>query len=654
MDTPDKKIVPNMIKLDAKISAPALKESLHEELKFEGASFTAGKSVDDFPTVLKTDWFDGVLVSHETYGGGCGVVDSCCLIYSILKSVSPDMQHVDAKNAIEHGEQRHNIARSFKLELVEYLLKDNAVDTGDKKTDKRVNEQLEMRIKKKFTVSNKLALVEFISNVEEYFRNEKGIEDMKTFIEDPSLTVDQDTLDAIEKLYIDPRNFKAPARLLNLREDLPVPYFFSQELRELPLTTGIFDVLQLFETDEDYRILEQTQKKSEQVFKKLGSFPTLKLFAENMIFRQEHEIMTAKLISQILNVNIAIIEPFIPPLQVVKDYITNCRGDYNTIKLIKTYYTVFPNAEQVMKYFVERRIPTILISGVPGHYQSASVLHEMPIEGSDEKCYQAQTMFSHNDRIVKCIRKSLFSSMYNILDDVGELTLKFPKKRSEMTEEEKEAADEKLAARKAAARKKSAQKKSAQKASYPKIDDQTLYEGFVKENKISMNDLETVFAILLDRDLSFPDKSAPDKLTDITVNAMKRNLTVKAYIRRLIESRGLPERKSVSPLQRFCEVYDVEIRKLRSVIKFMTEKGFIVESQTDREKLEIIMKSVDHYKPMTVSEFLDKIEARKRKAKEDAAAAAAASADAGAAAVAAADPDTSESEPEKMDVDESD
>jgi hypothetical protein len=457
----EKKIELNSVNVKTNKTPKISVRTTDDGLKFRGEKFNGfSKGVDDFPYIINTDWFDGNLLRHETYGGLGTDGDLSCLFYSVLKSISPDMQKVTAswEDLESHTSECAKIAHSFKLELVEYLLSDlkkdenisetmikkrnliyddmklseyfkvmaNIYDSPDKITELKLavsehKKLLEIKVGKSKQLKEKsnqtVELGAIIKKADEevdedededeekekekearmklYFRTLNSYNEEEKFLEKELeeitlLIFESDYnrhLKLFESSYEDPRYFKPLAKNYDIEEKKPVPYFFPKEIRDLPITTGMFNIPEIFSSERSYRSEEYNLP---DIIPLEGTH-NLKNIIENMVYPCYHNENSFSFISQILNINIFTVESNGAKINKYCNRDINC----DIIDLFINYYTTGK-----IEDITDKTIPNIFVCNVESrHYENMSLLLHYVDEKNKPK-YYFQTVFSYDHPLV--------------------------------------------------------------------------------------------------------------------------------------------------------------------------------------------------------------------------------------------------------------
>ncbi len=413
-----------------------------------------------------SSWYDAaVAVKMETYGGTPNekaeskeydIGDLCCLFYSCLKTTLPELENIsqDWVSGETHAFNRGEITRQFKGDIATYLFTDLNQPTEEELaesglTAEEYTHKLEKRIKKKYTIINENARREFSHKINDHFnledqeskrnliqrlnlaiesrqqlllhrmtiRNQitdpqeninliQNLVDIDQQLENPDLEYNV-LLSEFEELYLDPRFHKWQ------NSDVGIPgegfqYAFCPEIRNLPLTMGIFNLPVMFNTEGDFRsdefggainIPNQGSLKPETII-------------DQLFYRKEHGALMLRLISEVTGFNIFALNedgephfdiPYQGPnthdydiISIWRDRIASPKGEFVTRNI--DIFQEFSN--------LDAEAPCILIVFNPGHFESVGLLHQVEFEDS-ENCkkhsdlYQLQTVFSFFDPFIQ-------------------------------------------------------------------------------------------------------------------------------------------------------------------------------------------------------------------------------------------------------------
>ena len=404
------------------INAPILKDIPpinydRSKLKFSGSS-----SVDNFPTIIKgvsipngkkKPWFKGkgLCVTLETYGGGGEIGgDLACLFHSTCKSILPELSHVEynSKNKKEYAKECYRICHNFKASLAAFCLSDTNEDhTYIKFKHTIANADNFSTFYNRFISNSEIqninlfkerllnAITERNSYINEQkelmrLRGEDTIRDKIAKIREKLLSPDLDyniLLSSLEKYYLDPR-YKATEREGK-------HYYWSQEIRKLPLSTGLFGIMDVFENPEWDIREEEVGGKNAPLFGTIN----LDTFTDQLLSRKMYGVDFFRLIASVTGFNIFMLTPEGDPhyLKCVSPIPTNV--DIVSLVLQK----MMNDKWQYLGNYYDEEAPCIVISYAGAHFESIALLHEVKVEGAERPILQAQTVFSCKDPFIQAI-----------------------------------------------------------------------------------------------------------------------------------------------------------------------------------------------------------------------------------------------------------
>ncbi len=426
----------------------------------------SNSNLDDLPnfrgiTRGVAEWYsDNPVVNMDTYGGrkteeGKNVgMDLCCLFYSCLKAISPDVQNVSIpyKGDREHILERAFITRTFKQNLAEYLFMDlndpseeeinfllqDAILYPNRTPKQQYTRELEKRIKAKYVAfiirssffndiievkyklkneANRIAFMDRLATAinirKELLKVKNNLihrEDLSDDEEELLASVQQDLQDPesefnileeeISALYPDPRQHLYQSHTVGSTQNVN-QYAFSHEIRQLPLTTGIFNLPVMFTVESDLRADEFDSKNVP-----LDGRLKAETIIDQLLVRKDHGFTILSMLCQVTGFN---------------GFCLNGRGEpHKDFPFIESHTTHV----DILSILLERiqigswvdvpisladpEAPCFVIKFDPGHYESIAVLHKMDVSkcGVDRKTiYQAQSVFSYYDPFIVRFRE---------------------------------------------------------------------------------------------------------------------------------------------------------------------------------------------------------------------------------------------------------
>lgn len=357
------------------------------------------KDLDSLPTIMKTWYKTNKMVRISTYGGdGENGGDLACLFYSSGRAVLPILADVNySKNYIR---EVHSICHNFKADMATFLLSRTYED--------------ETEIKLRYTLADGANFNKYYDNLinSDYFKGrdkQSIISDIESAINERTelirLGVDITSDDLrynnikhnLEKYYLDPRERKVNP---NITGGMYEQYFWSYEMRQLPLDTGIFTIASLFNNPE-WDIREE----------ELGSnAPTsgdinYTTMIDQLLSRKMYGLDFFRLIANVTGFNIFLLTP---------------KGELHTQKCVARTYTNVDIVSLTLRKIKEPKThyesydynpdsPCVTILFERAHFETVGILHEL------DDTHQIQTIFSFYDPFIQdLIERSESKKEYDI------------------------------------------------------------------------------------------------------------------------------------------------------------------------------------------------------------------------------------------------
>lgn len=420
-----------------------------------------------FSTNIKKWYPKNYVVSMETYGGTVTEVgkdvsmDLACLFYSCLKAISPNMREVSQPpwtNGHAHMLARAHIAHNFKKNMAEYLFTNldnpspedlaivmekemrypnltpreiyakiliNKIKIKYIAFNQEVKKVFYNKITKKYNLNNVTAKNRFktrlsnalseytkLTTIMEELREKLSLtigennkfEDAKNKLNDPNLEYNI-IFDEFSEIFPDPRYHMWTADYTrNYGPDSSNQYAFSHEIRQLPITMGIFSLPIMFDsTESDFRSDEFNECENTPLE---GTYKAQTII-DQMVYRKENGIAALDLVCQITGYNAYCLDGRGFPHERVAS-----RGSYTAnIDIIKLIYDRVVNDRwPESPDSQDPNAPCFIIKFVPGHFESVSVLHKINIDKcnlSKKIIFQAQSVFSYYDDFMVAIRNEI-------------------------------------------------------------------------------------------------------------------------------------------------------------------------------------------------------------------------------------------------------
>jgi hypothetical protein len=416
--------------------------------KFKGDGLK--QNVSDFPTVLKgvSKWFEKSVVNLGTYGG-YGPGDLSCFFYSVMSGISPDLQNVSNpwKGVRHHVDSCGRINHGFKSGIAVQIMSDLDTPTPDDLKESGLSRRgwtvmMETKIKKKYLYSQKKVLSDYyrkimeiyglkLDNFGEPIRGKKFdnfIKQMKDAIDEKDEVLEDikyfkkkgmkseleenieyfasnkmkynNILETFEAEYPDPRLHKPFNEDSGIEIGKPIPYIFPKNVRNLPLTTSIFNTPVMFDTEIDFRGDEfdtDDEPGRAPPLSPLNGNPKLETVIDQMLTRKMHGISSFDLVAQTMGINILLMDPSGEPRN--NSHIRHSTDvDVDIVKLIyeRAANKVFPEDLD------DSDALCVCVVFQPGHFEAVAVLHDIPSKLNKRKTIaQSQTIFSYYDPFVQ-------------------------------------------------------------------------------------------------------------------------------------------------------------------------------------------------------------------------------------------------------------
>jgi hypothetical protein len=356
------------------------------------------KNVDDllcdFNNVKEINkWYnphDSKVAIMETYGGADNS-DLCCLFHSCLKSISVDMQEVSTPytNSTNHANDRIQIAQSFKENMAAFLFSDLAEGKNQHET-----KQLADRIKFTYNVANSDV---FTGHIKSFMKKHNLFdrEQERRFAGTLNPENADEILAEFEEMFVDPRF---------ARSKIDNTYIFPSEIRELPITTGLFSLVKFFEPESDLR--SDNFNGAGQGPAGMGCFST-ELIIDQLVNKKYHGLAMLDFIAQMTGFNVCLIAKsantsVIPPI-VTQSF----NGRPKIFEYIRHLLMTGRYPDHLE--WDNDAIPHIVIQHMNSHFQNIGILHEVKLRCDDDvdaeakSVWQCQTVFSGLDPFIVAI-----------------------------------------------------------------------------------------------------------------------------------------------------------------------------------------------------------------------------------------------------------
>lgn len=361
-------------------------------------SRSGNSKLDSIPTIIKSWYKKNICVRLSTYGGsGEDGGDLACLFYSSGRSILPELANVSYSN--NYVSDVHKICHKFKADIATFLLS----RTGES------HEEIKLR----YTLSDS-------ANFNKYFENftnskyyiDRGRDELKETFKKAieiknqldSLGVKVDDLEydritkGLENFYLDPRERIVKS---NITGGLYDQYFWSTELRQLPLDTGLFTIASFFNNSE-WDIREEELGENAPTCGDIN-YTTL---IDQLLTKKMYGLDFFRLIANITGFNI---------------FLLTSKGELHSQKCVSRPYTGIGILELTLKklenpkfqyesldYNPDYPCATILFESA--HFETVAILHEI-----EENIYQAQTVYSFRDPFIQgLIERAEGKKEYNI------------------------------------------------------------------------------------------------------------------------------------------------------------------------------------------------------------------------------------------------
>jgi hypothetical protein len=411
---------PNIIEIPIQSDIPAI------NYDSDKLAFTGSKSLDCFPTIIKgisvakgknKPWFEGkgLCVRLETYGGGGDISgDLACLFHSTGKSLLPELSHIpyNSKDKTSYEKECQRICQNFKSNIASFFLTDTNEDP--------------ILIKLRYTLSTP---VNFNTFFEHFIVNANvgNIEDFRK--ECLTAITERNRLMAGEKELVSLRDRSMEkdgikSRITEIREELRSPnlnynrirakmerfyldpryrtvresneqYFWSPEIRSLPITMGLFTMMNVFEELEGD--IREEEMRSNYIPGNGGiNFTTL---IDQLLSRKMYGMDFFRLITASTGFNIFMITPDGEPHR------QRCVSPVSTdVDIVSLFLQKLADPGSIYngKNYNEN-CPCIVITFITAHFESVALLHEIAVKDSKNKILQGQTVFSFKDPFIQAL-----------------------------------------------------------------------------------------------------------------------------------------------------------------------------------------------------------------------------------------------------------
>jgi len=340
--------------------------------------------LDSLPTIIKSWYKKNICVRISTYGGsGEDGGDLACLFYSSGRSVLPELGNV--KYSSNYVSDVHKVCHNFKANIASFLLSRTGEDPAE--------------IKLRYTLSDGANFAKYFENFTNsgYYKKhgkEKIISIFKEVIQIKKdldrLGVEVDDLEynhvtkELGRFYLDPRErIVKPSTTGGLYDQ----YFWSSELRQLPLDTGLFTIASLFSNSE-WDIREEELGENAPTCGDIN-YTTL---IDQLLSKKMYGLDFFKLIANITGFNI---------------FLLTAKGELHSQKCVSRPYTGVDILELTLRKLENPKMhyenldynpdyPCATILFESAHFETVAILHEI-----EENIYQAQTVYSFYDPFIQ-------------------------------------------------------------------------------------------------------------------------------------------------------------------------------------------------------------------------------------------------------------